>query len=103
MPVQWVRRTGSARDKADNCGSAAQDKADNYVYSSCKNSIPDPPVTGENIVISDISVDESVQPEYKYKTVMVTGPTFVPQSSTQPNLITQNELIDLDRFVKAKS
>ncbi|KAG8274607.1 hypothetical protein J6590_104249 [Homalodisca vitripennis] len=33
MPVQWVRRTGSARDKADNCGSAAQDKADNYVYS----------------------------------------------------------------------
>ncbi|KAG8276659.1 hypothetical protein J6590_061014 [Homalodisca vitripennis] len=33
MPVQWVRRTGSARDKADNCGSAARDKADNYVYS----------------------------------------------------------------------
>ncbi|KAG8284815.1 hypothetical protein J6590_094374 [Homalodisca vitripennis] len=31
MPVQWVRRTGSARDKADNCGSAARDKADNYV------------------------------------------------------------------------
>ncbi|KAG8297649.1 hypothetical protein J6590_031691 [Homalodisca vitripennis] len=26
MPVQWVRRTGSARDKADNCGSAARDK-----------------------------------------------------------------------------
>ncbi|KAG8303348.1 hypothetical protein J6590_013620 [Homalodisca vitripennis] len=21
MPVQWVRRTGSERDKADNCGS----------------------------------------------------------------------------------
>ncbi|KAG8281966.1 hypothetical protein J6590_048083 [Homalodisca vitripennis] len=33
MPVRWVRRTGSARDKADNCGSAARDKADNYVYS----------------------------------------------------------------------
>ncbi|KAG8267511.1 hypothetical protein J6590_050076 [Homalodisca vitripennis] len=30
---KWVRRTGSARDKADNCGSAARDKADNYVYS----------------------------------------------------------------------
>ncbi|KAG8252756.1 hypothetical protein J6590_049302 [Homalodisca vitripennis] len=30
---EWVRRTGSARDKADNCGSAARDKADNYVYS----------------------------------------------------------------------
>ncbi|KAG8282175.1 hypothetical protein J6590_042630 [Homalodisca vitripennis] len=34
MPVHWVRRTESARDKADNCGSAAQDKADNYVYSA---------------------------------------------------------------------
>ncbi|KAG8337399.1 hypothetical protein J6590_024403 [Homalodisca vitripennis] len=36
MPLlydRWVRRTGSARDKADNCGSAARDKADNYVYS----------------------------------------------------------------------
>ncbi|KAG8254593.1 hypothetical protein J6590_005144 [Homalodisca vitripennis] len=38
MPVKWVRRTGSARDKADNCGSAARDKADNYVYSGIRGS-----------------------------------------------------------------
>ncbi|KAG8271241.1 hypothetical protein J6590_099555 [Homalodisca vitripennis] len=50
----------------------------------------------ENIVISDISEDESVQPEID-QIQNCDDPNFVPQNSTEPHLIKQNERNDMVR------